>query len=906
MTYHLSNNLFVNWRSHENRWFLDWFSFSADSGLLRMFFSIKRPTACAIFERLHDEARLLLRPALARVLFEIKDTVDKNTAMTGGEETLLRIAVRIGSRAEGMLELAKRALECISPTMGVAAPVNSFGPLQQSLPYLARVAAARRDMAMLSLLLGAATHLDGDAEFTDGEIRLLTRVMRQLHNWSTDKIEDDIIIYDYIELLIRGGILSTSLSARCCYDDRPKVRIRHPWALTVDEIIMLCPPANRKYLYSAISCYGDKPSLVPTISGIFTAAVEGAHSLQAYLHSCRQDGILDLQAIMQECLLFSASLNDTMTASALIQLGVDPKVSLLSNNRQLYHKGMLSWNPMIAAAVAGNLEMLNVLKEGTDLAAFVESAPVYELVHGLDVPEHEIKEGTELRRLEYLQQNYLGNHAEQSESSVLNGSIYSIDGCLIQVAGPTCTTFNVEKERRIGTLAWIRDISLSLGTSQRFDQDVIRAAVSSTTDVRSGQCRNTAYHPCDVLLLDGLVDANLDYHEGDMDLLQLSIHAQCNLRVVEFLLSKGLHVHSRPALQTGHTMLHDALLSPAQDRSQIVRLLILQGADYILENCEKGLTVLEASLEPQGLDPVRAPGRLSPNLDLFTYLFAAGAPVKRTRCQHIQEWNPLISRLIFELAEDDLIFRVLDAGADLNGRGRNRNLGRRSWTPLEAAITMGREGLARELIKRGADIHTPATFTYTHTALQAACSRGCSLQFIEYLVKEKDANVNEAPANIEGKTALQLAAMSGSLSVAEMLLAHGGDVNALSGEVKHPSLCRGPWTKGKPLRPRALDFAVMYRRLDMVEFLLKAGGRSGTAGLGGAIAIAKDRRCSAILSILLKSEQEHGRMIMKQEAEWQEQNPDLGRILLEPESGDEVLDDSASQSGGRPGTNLDE
>lgn len=293
-------------------------------------------------------------------------------------------------------------------------------------------------------------------------------------------------------------------------------------------------------------------------------------------------------------------------------------------------------------------------------------------------------------------------------------------------------------------------------------------------------------------------------------------------------------------------------------------------------------------------------------MDLFAYLFAAGAPVKRTGSRHVQEFNPLVSRLVFELAENDLILRVLDAGADLNGRGRNRCLGTQKWTPLEAAITAGREELARELIQRGADVHTPATDTYTHTALQAACSGNCSFQFIEYLVKEHKADVNEPPAHDGGETALQLAAMDGSLSVAEMLLAHGADVNALSGEAEHSLLYSGPWTQRESFRLRALDFAVMNRRLDMVKFLLEACGRSGTAGLGGAIAIAKGCRYSAVLFILLEWEQEHGRMIMKQEAEWQEQNPDSGRILLEPETDDEFLNDSASQSGGRPGMNLDE
>lgn len=910
LSYQLSNNLEIDWRADDNLWFLDWFSLSADFVFLRSLFSIKTPTVSAVYERLCKVALDLYRPALARVLFEIKDAIDNNHVML---DTLLLIAVRVGSRADGMLDLAKRAFEHISPPC-----------ILWRLSYLLLVAAARRDMGMMRLLIRAFRHSGIETEPTSANSLLLARVIRQLYNWIPNEPNDDGTFSEYIQLLIQGGILSTSISARCYYDNRPNAGITAPGTLTPDELVMMCPSAKRRQLCSAILRWTAEHRLFLSNAGIFTASVDGAHNLLAYLQSFEQKQTRDIQATLQECLVFAASLNDIKTASVLLELGADPEAALLSSNRRVCHKGMLPWNPMITAAAAGNLEMLQLLEDKVDLMSFVKSAPVYEIVQGWDTePKYASRRGRELCRMEQLQRHYQHSKSRTPDAELAEGILCTGEFDFRRSRPSEYSP--IEKESRIDTLTWIRNIAIALGVSQSFDKELIGAAVCASPESRVARCRNSSYHPCDVLLLDGLVDANLDYQEADMDLHQLSIRAQCSLRVVEFLLSKGFYVHSRASAESGNTMLHDALLSNSDDRSRIVQLLIREGANY--QHRGEGLTILEASLERRAYKSQKS---ASSDLEIFTSLFEAGASVQQPPRLRVQGQQPLIGRLISVDAEDSLILRVLEAGATLNGRGKTHGPGATRQTPLEAAIAKGRETLALELIRRGADVHTPADESRTHTALQTACYRNCSLHFIECLITEHGADVNEAPAQIEGCTALQAAASCGSssvtemllahgadvneasshhlgftalqraascgsLSVAEMLLAHGADVNALGGEMGPMKNFYGdPWTKRQSPKCRALDCAAMAGRLDMVDFLLKAGGRSGAAGLGGAIAIAKRFCRFAILSVLLDWEKEHGSRLIVEEVERQQQAPASAPVLLE--SDDDFSGDISARS----------
>lgn len=858
-----------------------------------MFFSTKTPTVCAIYEGLCRVVRNLRRPAPARVLFEIQDIVTNNNPIAVNGFDFLKIAVQMGSKADGMLDVAKRASQ------------RSELPLERTseagrhrLQVLFLAAAARRDMAMMRILDDAVAQFDDRTYLClagEATIRLILSIMRHLYDWDPDDPDEFSTISGYIQLLMQRGILTTRLTTRCCYDDRPKVAVCYPATLTIDELVMICPSEKREILYAAVLRWSNEHRGFVNKAGVFTAALKGPRSLEAYLQQFNQNDSFEACVTLQESLLFATCLNDINTVSVLLQMGVDPEVGLLSNNQERYHKGNMSWSPMLVAATSGNLEILKLLSERVNFDGFLRIAPVHEIVQ-FEYSPHKYSQmmGRELRRLENLHRRYLYSRKHDSDADVANAMLHMhsirtvgemvAPGINLNMMSAGAPFFTVEG-RRLEMISWVRDIATTHGVGQRVDKEIIEAALFNDPETRALRCRNAAYQPCDVLLLEGLVDANAGYYKEDMDLLQLSIRAQCSLKVVELLLSKGFQVHSRPAARSGNTMLHDAILSNSCDRFKIVELLLREGADY--KNCGMGLTVLECSLHRAGFS--MEPGPFPEDLEMFKRLFEAGAPVRHWQRPELERWRPLLFLLLQARAPDDLILRVADAGAELDERGWDNYAAGGNKTPLQKAMSRGRETLARELIQRGADVHAHADRIFGSTALQSACGSRSSLQFAEYLVKEQGADVNESPAEIGGMTALQASASRGYLSLAEFLLAHGADVNALSGRFG------GLPSPERLARRRALDFAAMMGRLDMTEFLLKAGGRSGAAGLGGAIQMAKENRHFAVLSVLVEWEKENGSRILKEEAEWQRQNPELARLLLVPWSEDDFSDGSDSE-----------
>lgn len=860
---------------------------SADLTMLRKFFSIKTPTVCALYEHLCGVVLSLKRPALLRVLFELRDTV---RAVIHFGPFFLRAAVEMGSRTDEMLHCAERAFEPVSRALQLGI-LMKCPTTTRHLQSLFMVAAAQRDMPIMKLLVGAVKQSNDETNFQrDGATRLLAVVMRQLYAWDFEEPEGDDTIADYIGLLIQGGILSPRLSMGSCCDDRPHVPIQNCGSLTVDELIMLCPPAKRKHLYSVILQCSDEHRIFTSKAGIFNASVDGSLGVSSYLQSCEQKQY-DVHAMMQECLFFASRLNDTATASALLALGTDPEVRLLSNNQERYHKGILPWDPIVVAAAAGNLDMLNLLSERVNLACFFQKAPIYDIVQVEDAfQKYNIPTGRELRRLENLQRHCIYSRTQISDGDIADGTVrFDPFGCSDQFTTneDSARACFVPETRRIDTLTWVRNRAVALGHNRAVDKEIIMAALSTGPQGGTARSWTNTYHPCDVLLLEGLVDANIEYREDDMDLLQLSIRAQCRFKVVEFLLSKGLRVHSRTAAQSGNTMLHQALLGNSCDRSQIVKLLLRDGADY--KHCGERYTVLEASLYN-----VHSHDRQD-LMELFTHLLEVGSPLRPGPRQQIMAQSVLIQGLLAADAEDEFILRVLDTAreAELDTQGSSK-VARDSQAlpthdsdplPLQAAVGKHRERLAQEFIRRGADVHVRRGGSGScPTTLQVACRIGSSLEFVKNLVEVQGVNVNEAPGRFQGFTALQCAAYSGTLSVAEFLLSHGSDVNAVSGDFS---------VRGALARYRALDFATIQGRIDMVEFLLKAGGRSVTAGLEGAIHIAKQTGHFAILSVLLDWKKKHCSRIIMEEVEWQQKNPDSARLLVDLRNDRDLSGDSA-------------
>lgn len=866
--FRLSNKELYRHSDLNHRWFFKWIAISADFALLRTFFSINTPTVGAVYERLLEYSGMLLMADLLRVLFELRHVLRPNNPKSVKEADFLRIAVSIGSRPGNTLDVVK---SCLINNISVSATVHQ--DFATSTGDCILQTAARCDIAMLRVLVEAGWQLGSHFRvFGD----MMGRIMNHIFNWDSQQ-EDSLMAY--IELLLRSGILNGSALPHCVDDKRPKV-ISQPIAIcciTWDEVIMLCPPTMRQTLQIIfMNLISDQGTCISR-AGVFTVAQDGSTGLRAYLEAHREADAFLTRVTLEECLIFAVVVNDLKTVSVLLEVGVDPYVGLLSNNLERYRKGVLPWNPSIVAAAAGHLEVLALLLSHVNPRSFLEYAPIYELL-----THHKIRRrgekpqfmGSDLCRLKNLQQSYLLAQIRSSNLAV-GGSLDELSDTLIA--------------NRSRTLEFIRSIAHAQHLGEKVDLEIIEAAVSR---IRTPWLLEQKQHlPCDALLMKGLIDAHLQYQAKGMDLLHLAIRNHCSFTVVRFLSDKGFKVHSNLGGQSRHSMLHDALLSNSRDRSQIVDFLLENGADCKVY--KEGLSILEASLwnYPQGMEDRSEYKRV------FERLFDAGAPVHHQPQKGVSNWRPLVYRLLLLDVSDDLILRVVDAGAPLNACGYGYKHVLLNPTPLQAALMFGRERLARELIRRGADVHAPAPPRYGLTVLQAACLLNLPVHFLEYLVVVLGVKIDEPPAKTNGFTSLAAAASEGSLNTVEFLLDHGADVNATC------RIDRASFADDKNTLVRPLDLAVLSGSLDKVELLLKAGGRSREDGLGGAMSFAARKGHFAVLSILQIWNERNGHRILDEEALWQRRNPEQALMLSEStdvpydSDTDDEEDDDGSEEG---------
>lgn len=217
-------------------------------------------------------------------------------------------------------------------------------------------------------------------------------------------------------------------------------------------------------------------------------------------------------------------------------------------------------------------------------------------------------------------------------------------------------------------------------------------------------------------------------------------------------------------------------------------------------------------------------GTLPQRLLLMDYLLKCGISVKHS-C--------IIPHLLQLGAPRSEIEKLLNiSGADLNAHcgtwssipdtGAFPDAWQR--TPIQAAAEIVSLDWVRTLIQRGADVNSPAKGRFGRTALQAACEAECDsledrtnkINLIKFLIAS-GADVNAPPAPMSGITAFQCAAMKGDFEVALLLLDNGADINA------SPS-CGSR---------SALDGAVVFGRIDMVQFLLNLGAVSHPGGESG-------------------------------------------------------------------------
>ena len=317
--------------------------------------------------------------------------------------------------------------------------------------------------------------------------------------------------------------------------------------------------------------------------------------------------------------------------------------------------------------------------------------------------------------------------------------------------------------------------------------------------------------------------------------LQSAVQSE-NIELVRFLLNAGADVNSQSS-RYGMT----ALAAAASEKSpEIVRLLLDAGADTfeqgaaaIMEALESGcpdsLHLIRDSIESSGVDG---------SLELFEYYvdYDIDSEVVSFLLEHelLNEYDALV----YAVARQDIDFvkAMLDLDTDVNS---GQHYVADEWV-LEVAVNYGDLEILQLLLERGADSQEKAR------VLQSAAYKGY-LEAVKVLI-DAGADVNAAPTSYsndhnqgERRTALQAAAQQNHLDVVRLLLGKGAEVErssisedeegtalqfaAISGSIviANELIQRGANVNAAPLGDNgrtALEGAAEHGRLDMVQLLL--------------------------------------------------------------------------------------
>ncbi|KAK8079454.1 hypothetical protein PG997_007272 [Apiospora hydei] len=303
---------------------------------------------------------------------------------------------------------------------------------------------------------------------------------------------------------------------------------------------------------------------------------------------------------------------------------------------------------------------------------------------------------------------------------------------------------------------------------------------------------------------------------GEMDLLQAAVRNGCKIPTIKYLLDEGMQVHSRPCEVDGKSMLHAALecgLYTEDEAFDVIHALL-----------ERLSSVEEDPVWPRVLG--LSFSKIFPSMRLFHYLEGLGATLIPPT-DHLQaklRFN-IIPRLLEAGADRVTINRVWDGGVGLDKLDqddrldivqaflRRRNI---NWAfTLIEGINLDKEGWQKILME--------------------ACNNGvCPLWFIRYLLQH-GADGGRVGGNFWSP--LHDAAEHGNLSVAHLLMEYDADINTIWNIENYQMPNDGNsvdyyyvhWYAGHQPQWTPLDAASRMGRLDMVKFLLHAGGRSGSS-----------------------------------------------------------------------------
>ncbi|KAH7028120.1 ankyrin repeat-containing domain protein [Microdochium trichocladiopsis] len=207
----------------------------------------------------------------------------------------------------------------------------------------------------------------------------------------------------------------------------------------------------------------------------------------------------------------------------------------------------------------------------------------------------------------------------------------------------------------------------------------------------------------------------------------------------------------------------------------------------------------------------------------------------RDRKVSLDDGSAVLARAVWSHAPDDIIQRLLDAGACVDAAGDD------GATAVMQACSWANLALLKQLVGLGADLH--ARDRERSTALHYACgaytrtSHEAALQaeLVQYLLHQ---GVDYREYDKMGETALDIVASNGNVELAILLLDDGADPNGLLPGIGYCS---------------ALDRAAGQGSLDMVKLLLNVGAVSAEqerSAFDGAIRWALRGQHHEIVSLI--------------------------------------------------------
>ncbi|KAK4149699.1 hypothetical protein C8A00DRAFT_46731 [Chaetomidium leptoderma] len=334
----------------------------------------------------------------------------------------------------------------------------------------------------------------------------------------------------------------------------------------------------------------------------------------------------------------------------------------------------------------------------------------------------------------------------------------------------------------------------------------------------------------------------IDIDTPGLDLNPRQTAANGHMNMVMFLIHRGANVNAPASDNGGRTALQSAL--EGEMPVEIAEILLRHRADASAPPAmNDGVTAVEAFCN--NWEASRRP-------DFCETLLGAGATVNRPNRQPGSVLHGIIGNCDGPEREDwyQVLAKVLEPQhntiddymwCDRRFADDSDPEEFKPYTPTQLAASNGDLKAVMRLLDYGAaNVNERPGDRFGRTALQAASQLDPSpakMELITFLL-DRGADVNaEAGLNC-GITALQGAAITGDIKLAELLLLKGADVNAL------PSFEDGRY---------AIEGAAEHGRLDMTQVLLNAGAKGNRfrgTGFQYAIELAEKEGHFAIANLL--------------------------------------------------------